>query len=237
MSSVKQVQSVLNACAVVEAIAAHQPIGVTELARVTGLDKSGVHRIAVTLQQARWLQPTPDARWQLAPAFGRLARRASRDSLLGVIGPTLEALRDDTGETILLAVADGARLVVEAVLESPHPVRMSTRVGAELPMVGSAAARAIAAHLPADERAALRVAHPELDGDRALEAVRRRGWAANEGEVVHDASAVASPVLSADGYPLAAVVVCGPTTRFSAARLKELGELVGATVARGSGRA
>jgi IclR family transcriptional regulator, acetate operon repressor len=230
VSSVKQVQSIRKACAVVEAVAVHHSIGVSELARVTGLDKSAVHRIAVTLHQAGWFQPTPGGRWQLTNAFGRVARSVDGDRLLTAMRPALEELRDETGETVLLVTPDRERLVVQAVVESPNAVRMSSRVGAELPVTGSAAARAIAAHLPADELASLRSAHAGLDGDRALETVRRRGWAVNDGEVFDGARAVAAPVLAPDGYPLAAVVVCGPTSRIPAPRLADLGERTAAVV-------
>ena len=52
MTSVKEIKSVRNVCAVLEAVAQHQPIGVSDLARITGIDKSGAHRLAVTLSGA-----------------------------------------------------------------------------------------------------------------------------------------------------------------------------------------
>ena len=125
MSSVKQVQSIRNACTVVEAVAARHSIGVSELARVTGLDKSAVHRIAVTLHQAGWFQPAPGGRWQLTAAFGRVARSVDGGRLLSSMRPVLEELRDETSETVLLVTSDRQRFVVQAVVESPNAVRMS----------------------------------------------------------------------------------------------------------------
>ncbi|MFB4314745.1 IclR family transcriptional regulator [Actinomadura sp. 21ATH] len=233
MSTVKQVRSVRNACALVEAIAAGQPVGVSELARRTGLDKSAAHRIAVTLHEAGWIRPAagPATRWELAPAFVGLARAGGAASLAAAARPLMERLRDDSGETVLLAVRDGDRLVVAEAVESRRPVRLSMAPGADMPVPGSAAARAIAAHLPAGEVARLRAVHPGFDGDAALERVRGRGWSTNDEEVQEGARAVSAALLGRDGYPLGALVVCGPSDRMPPARMRECGELAAAAAA------
>jgi IclR family acetate operon transcriptional repressor len=96
-------------------------------------------------------------------------------------------------------------------------------VGGELPVPGSAAARAIAAHLPPADLVRLRQAHPAFDDDRALAAVRRRGWGANDREVHEGVRAVAAPLVADDGYPVGAVVVCGPTTRVTPSVMRRHG--------------
>jgi IclR family acetate operon transcriptional repressor len=226
VSSVKEIRSVRNACALVETVAERQPLGVSELARLTGVEKSAAHRLAVTLHRAGWLDQTSDGRWQIAAALGRLARPAATAALAATMRPRMEALRDDTGETVMLVAIDQARLIVHEVVESRHALRISAPVGSELPLLRSSAARAIAAHLPREELAALRRAHPTFDSDPALAAVRRRGWAANDREIVADARVVGAAILARDGYPLAALIVCGPTSRVTLARMKRYGELV-----------
>lgn len=230
MSSVKEIQAVRNACTVVDAIAALQPVGVSELARSTGLDKSGVHRTAVTLHAAGWIRPVggPTTRWELSPSFAALARRGGTATLAGSVRPAMERLRDDTGETVLLAVLDGDRLVVAEAVESRQPVRLTSAVGTELPVPGSAAARAIAAHLPASEVSRLRAVHDGFDDDdRSLGVVRRRGWSTNDREVDEDVRAVAAPLVT-DGYPLGALIVCGPASRMTPTRMRRCGRLAAA---------
>jgi IclR family acetate operon transcriptional repressor len=226
MSSVKEIRSVRNACVLVETVAARQPLGVSELARLTGIEKSAAHRLAVTLQRAGWLDATGDGRWQIAAALGRLTRSATAAALTATLRPRMEELRDRTGETVMLVAIDHARLMVHEVVESRHALRISAPVGSELPLLRSSAARAIAAHLPPDELAALRRAHPALDADPALAAVRRRGWAMNDREIVPDARVVGAAILAPDRYPLAALIVCGPASRITAARMRQYGVLV-----------
>jgi IclR family acetate operon transcriptional repressor len=241
MTTVKEIRAVRNACEVVDAIAAHQPVGVSELARETGLDKSAVHRIAVTLHGAGWIRPArgPSTRWELSPTFAALARQSDAAQLAASVRTTMERLRDETDESVLLAVLDSDRLFVAEVVESRQPVRLSQAVGAELPLSGSAAGRAIAAHLPADDRASLRHRHPTFADDQELAQVRRRGWAANDGEVAEDVRAVAAPILGFDGLPRGAFVVCGPAARLTPSRMSRAGRLAadaGRTIALGEDR-
>jgi IclR family acetate operon transcriptional repressor len=227
VSAVKEVRSVANACAVVDAIAAAQPVGVSELARLTGLDKSATQRILITLHSAGWLRPAAGAsiRWELSSTFARLAR-ASGTSLAATMRPVMERLRDDTDETVLLAVLDGDRLVVEEAVESLQPVRMATTIGATLPIAGSASARVLAAHMRPEELAEFRSRHLGFNADkRALAAVRRRGWASNEGETNRGVFAVAAAVLSDVGEPLGALVVSGPGSRMGPTRMRHHGRL------------
>jgi IclR family transcriptional regulator, acetate operon repressor len=232
MTTVKEIRSVQNACAVIDVVADRQPIGVSELARLTGIDKSAVHRIAMTLHGSGWLTRAtgPTTRWQLAPPLLRLARLAA-DGLGASVRPVLERLRDETGETAMLAVLEGTRLVVREVAESRQALRMSSRPGADLPIGGSAAARIIAGYLPARHLADLRAAHPDLDDDRALAVARRRGYATNDREVTEDVRAVAAALLMGDGTAAGAIVVCGPSTRITAQRMRRLGITVSAAAA------
>jgi IclR family acetate operon transcriptional repressor len=230
MSSVKEIQSVHNACAVIEAIAGHQPVGVSELGRLTGIDKSAVHRLAVTLQHAGWLDATDDGRWRVSAELVRFVRIAASDALVVSMHRRLEQLRDDTGETVMLVALERAKLVVLDVVDSRHNLRITAPVGSELPLLHSSASRAIAAHLPTDELAALRRAHPRFDDDQALATVRRRGWAINDREIVDDARVVGAALLGSDGYPLAAVIICAPASRVSLTRINEMGQLAAKAV-------
>src|SRR5262249_3964736 len=111
MSSVKEIQSVRNACRVLEAIARTQPVGVSEVARSSGIDKSAAHRLAITLHAAGWLDRTEDGRWRIAPTLISMIRESGTVSLLDSVRPLLEAARDDTGETAMLVIPEAGRLM------------------------------------------------------------------------------------------------------------------------------
>jgi IclR family acetate operon transcriptional repressor len=225
VSTVKEVQSVRNACVIIEAISAQQPVGVSELARRTGIDKSAAQRITVTLHRAGWLHRTGEGRWQIAPALRLLVDCSGAGTLVSMFRPVIERLRDDTGETAMLVAIEDGRLIVLDVAESRHNLRITAPVGSELPLPHSSAARAIGAHLPPDDLAALRILDPSLDAG-VLAEIRRRGWAINDREIVPDARVVGSAVLSSAAYPLAAVIVCAPTSRIDLEHMSRIGDLV-----------
>jgi len=58
------------------------------------------------------------------------------------------------------------------------------------------------------------------------ELIRRRGYATSIDELEVGLSALAAPVLGADGTALAALSISGPTTRLTADRIEELAPLL-----------
>ena len=59
-----------------------------------------------------------------------------------------------------------------------------------------------------------------------LDETRRRGFAISEQEYEKDINAVAAPILSADGYPIAAIAIVGPSFRLPRERLVVLGHTI-----------
>lgn len=231
VTSVKENQSVRNACLLLEAIASAQPVGVSELARRTGIEKSAAHRLAVTLHRAGWLSRTSEGRWRIAPSLATLFARAGVTSLVDAVHPALEHLRDETGETAMLVTVEGGKLVVLDVAESPHALRVTAPVGSELPIRNSSALRAIAAHSTVAELEQLRRVDPGLD-DSTLTEARRRGWAINDREITPDTCVAGAAILARDGSPLGAVITCAPSSRVDAQALQTIGARVAEAVAR-----
>ena len=65
--TVKRSRSGSRVLAVLEAIARHQPVGVSTLARELATDKSAVQRAIMTLADSGWIHPAARSptRWQL----------------------------------------------------------------------------------------------------------------------------------------------------------------------------
>jgi DNA-binding IclR family transcriptional regulator len=120
--------------------------------------------------------------------------------------PALEALRDDTGESVQLYVRDGDRRVCALSLESPHGLRTIVPLGASLPLDRGSAGRVL------------------LDDP----ASRRRGWAESVEEREPGVASVSAPVFDAAGSVLAAVSVSGPIPRTSRSPGRRYGARVAA---------
>jgi IclR family acetate operon transcriptional repressor len=245
------VQSVVNALRVLEAVAAAQPVGVSELARTVGLPKTSVQRAARTLHHAGWIQPlgTEPTRWALTTHMLDLSLHAYGEyQLRDLAHPAMQHIRDHTGETVHLIVMDHEHddgVVVHRV-DSDQSVRAFVKVGSRSPLHATASGKAmlsrmtereveriLGAGLPAYTR------HTTTDPEalrRELRVFREQGYAVNEGGWRHEVASVSSPIMRADGLPLGAVTISIPFSRFDAARVPDFGALVTAA-ARGLGAA
>lgn len=246
---------VITAMRVLESVSKLQPVGVSAVARATGVPKSTVQRCLVSLREAGWIRAaTGDAhRWVLTSRALAVGLRGSAEQGLREAAVTvMQHVRDETRETVHLSGfgaehlpasdTEPAALVVIDRLDSPEPVRTWVRLGTRVPLHASCSGRAVLAHLPAHEVDALLVEPLErfsgqtITGRTQLAAelrtVRERGWAVADQSWRAGVGAVAAAVLDAGGRPVGALAISVPQQRFDAARAEALGPLAAAAAAR-----
>jgi IclR family acetate operon transcriptional repressor len=232
-------KSVLVALRVMEEIAAHQPIGVSDLARLLGLSKTTTHRALLTLAEAGWIEATGDRRslWSLSVRALTVGGRAvdSMRGLRGVAVPVMEDLRRSTGETIHLLVPERTHVVLIERLDGIKAVRVFNPVGGRASIFRTSAGKAILSKLPAVELAPyieILRSRAELGAQDAdeflaeLDLVRRRGFALNLGSNQPDVHAVAAAIVDTNGVPLAGVTVSAPPERLTEAMCVRFAPLV-----------
>lgn len=227
--SVKTLGTLARGLRVVEAIAEHQPIGLTELSRALDEDKSALQRTLATLHYAGWIRPLPDSppRWEVSTKPLIVAGRALASSPLPARARALlGSLRDATGETAHLAILDGATIAVVDVAEGKQIVRTTLQVGQVHPVETSAAGRAICARLTPDGRTGLAAEPAALLADDDYAEIRSRGWSLCEGAVQPGSTSIAAAVTDSMGNPVGAVIVSGPDTRLTPDRYVGIGALV-----------
>lgn len=208
-------------------------LGVSELSRRLGLATSTVHRMLATLAAERFVERAPGG-YRLGIALFELgASVGSHLDLHEAAMPVMATLRHTTGETVQLAVLDGMESVYIDRLESPHTVRIFSRVGTRLPATTTSTGKSLLAAL-APEELDLRLAHwvprrhtPFTIVDEAvlrtrLREVAERGWAENREESRVGVVSVGAPVCGADGTVIAALSVAAPTDRAAAPALRRI---------------
>jgi DNA-binding IclR family transcriptional regulator len=116
------------------------------LSERTGLVKSTIMRLAVSLEAQGYLARTPDGAYRLDAELLRLGS-LYRDAfgLEAHVLPVLEALVAATGETAGFYVRHGERRLCLFRVDSPHLLRMHVRPGETLPMDDSATAQVLRA--------------------------------------------------------------------------------------------
>lgn len=207
-------------------------ISVSALAQKLGVAKSTIHRLAVTLVSEGLLEQNPDnQRYRLGLglfALGTLVRR--RMDISTEARPYLFALREKTGETILLGVPSDTEIMYVYNLESPQALRMRSDIGIRRPGLSTAVGRAIFAFAPAEiverllaepvmARTSRTITNPGILRATLAE-VREQGYAIEDEESEAGIRAIAAPVRRAGGFVVGAIGIAGPSQRLSLDALK-----------------
>jgi DNA-binding IclR family transcriptional regulator len=210
-------------------------LGISEIARATGLATSTTHRLLSALQHNRLVRQTAHRRYALGPLFGQLARvDIGTTSLCDLaLGPMRE-LRDLTDETVGLheLLPSGERTVVEQV-ESRQPLRRTyTELGEPIPLPYGAPGKAMLAFIPyaARERAltgpleqvtSVTITDPDVLR-KQLGRIREKGYALSFAERTPGIRTVAAPIFGHADRVVGCLSLSGPETRMPRQRMDEL---------------
>jgi IclR family transcriptional regulator, acetate operon repressor len=230
--AVKRSQSASRVLAVLERIARDQPIGVSELARQLDVDKSAVQRAIMTLADDGWIRATPGSptRWQPTAHILAVAHMAlGSNDLRHRARSALEALRDKSGESVLLTVPDIGRFVVIDVVESRQLLRTVPSIGMAVPVRGSATSRAILPHMSLEQQIGLLGGEPSAALLQDFAETLARGYSVSRGDVIEGSTNIAASILEVDGRPIGAVVVSAPSDRLTVADQPRIGAIVAET--------
>lgn len=216
-----------------------ETLGISELAQLLNEHKSVVHRTLSTLESCGFLEQLPEnRRYRLGLAlleYGTLV--AERLEVRTVGRPVLAQLARQTGETALLTVFSGDECLCVDKCDAEQPVKIALQVGHRTPLHAGASAKAILAHLPADEirqlldRTVLRAYTQNTLTQREqlqeeLDTIARQGYAVGRGEMDAVLRSVAAPVFNHEVRVIGSVGIAGLRDRFGPTRLPFLAEQV-----------
>lgn len=202
-------------------------MGVTELATALDMDKAIVHRILKTLEEAKLVQQDASTkRYCLGIGFVQMGGRfLDQLGLPALAHPHLLQLWERCNESVHLCVQSGLQTVLLRVYESRQGVRVSASVGDQAHLHATATGKVFLAYGPADlvDRAisaGLAQCQPNTINSAArlrkeLSLVRQQGFATDIEESDQNYSAIAVPVMGAEGQCTAAVAVAMPVGRMS----------------------
>src|SRR5580765_6173288 len=147
-------QSLERGLAILSAFRSGKPLlGVSDLSREVGLSRSTTHRYIATLAGLGYLQQDqPTRKYRLGPRVLDLGFSAINSmDLRELAAPHLQALSDETGHTVNMAVLDGADIVyIERCRTSQRGQRdidLNLHVGSRLPAYCTSMGKVLLAHL------------------------------------------------------------------------------------------
>ena len=216
-------QSLERGLAILSAFRPDRPLlGISELGRQLGLNRSTTHRYVATLAGLGYLLQDPVTRkYRLGPRVLDLGFSAINSMELREIAtPHLQELSDATGHTVNMAILDGDDIVYIERVRCSQPgqreIDLNLHVGSRLPAYCTSMGKVLLAHLPDAERAdvvtrvelARRGPNTVTGRDafaRELTRVRSAGMAVNNEELAYGLRSIAVPVRSQGGEATAAI--------------------------------
>lgn len=223
----ERVKSASRVLDLIEVVAAHEAgLSFPAMLQLTRIPKSSLHALLGVLTARGWLDHDPSSRlytlgvkvWEHGQAY-----RKGRD-LLREARPVMDAIAAATNETVQLARLDGTENVYLAKVDSTHPLRLQSEVGARLSAHATGLGKALLACLP-DEAVRARFADrplPRMTPNtivtldaliQELHRIRRWGFAVDDQEYTPGLFCVAAPIRDHRGEAAAAVSVSVPLLR------------------------
>jgi DNA-binding IclR family transcriptional regulator len=233
----RNIQSIERAAAILRLLSGRtRRLGVVDLAGELGLPKGTVHGLLRTLQHVGFVEQDEETgKYQLGAALLHMGSSYLDGNELRTRALNWsDSLAARTHESVRIGTLhEGQVLIVHHVFR-PDDSLQTLDVGALLPAHASALGKILLADHPyvAGElaRNGLEAFTPatitEADAlERELERVRKRGWAADIGELVNGEVSCAAPIIDRRGVTVGAMGVSGPPDRLLAAR-QPRGDLV-----------
>ena len=232
-------QSVIRAVRILKAVSrAKEEVSLVELCSELGLSKPTVHRIlSALISEELVVQDAASRSFRIGPeAIALGAHSVYRPDLRSLARPFLESLAAEAGETATLEVPIRDEMLILDEVEGRHIIGARTEVGARWPTHATSTGKAVLAGLPPDELES-RLENPRArltpntitdtnDLRKALNGIRKKGYAVAVGELQPDFSAVGAAVRDSTGAVVASLSIGGPSERLPRKRLRELGILV-----------
>jgi DNA-binding IclR family transcriptional regulator len=217
------------------------PASLEQAANRIGVHKSTALRLLRTLEEHGFVHRQADHRYRLGGRLLSLAHSALEGiDVRQVCAPYLASLSERYGHTVHLVVLEGPDVLHLDKVEARYPTDArswlgpASGIGRRAPAAATAAGRVLLADLSEDQLAPLladtdfpartpRALRSAAELRAELAAVRRQGWALDQGEHEEAVNSLAAPIKDSEGKAIAACAISAPV---AAAPVGELSRLL-----------
>jgi DNA-binding IclR family transcriptional regulator len=214
------------------------------LAARLGTPRSTTHRLLNSLVIARYLHHVPHKGYLLGPKLIQLGMRAlEQRPLVALAHPHLEALAEQTADTIHLGVVDGLEVFYLDKIPNVRGLEMRSRVGHRMPIASTGVGKALMIGLPRSQwrdlyehAKAIGMGNPDKpklppwpDYERLMLAYAEQGWVYDREENEIGIRCVGVPIFDIRNQVVAAVSVASAVPYMPEIRMAQLGPIVRAT--------
>src|ERR1700685_1272486 len=232
-----QLHSLDRAVAVLEMLGeSDTALSLAEVCQRLRLHKSTAHRSLMVLERSALIERTPENRYRLGLELYELGDGAVEQvDLRTRVHPYCRRLAALVGETVHLSVLQKASIVYLDKVEPNRRVCVSSKTGTSNPVYCTSMGKAMLAFQPPEvidqivsKIRFVRYTPKTLTSReallKALERVRRRGYAIGDQEIEVGVRCIGAPIFDEKRRAIAAVSVSGPASRITAPTMPEIAE-------------
>lgn len=199
-------------------------LGLSELARLSGMNKSKVYRLLCTLENRHFVQknesPVTYHLGHQLLSLGNCARQ--QIDYIQVAEIEAEQLRQRFDENIQLRIRDNDEVLQVLHKPSGQSLQVHSEAGNRRALGSGASGRVLLAYSPLDVQSHFTTKNPSLS--QTLTDIHSRGFAITRGELTAGIGAIAAPIFTQNGDCIAALSISLPLSRFSDEKEKEMTE-------------
>jgi DNA-binding IclR family transcriptional regulator len=227
-------KALVKGIAIINSLAAHKDgMRLTDLVAQIDLPRGTVVRLLNVMIDAHLIRHSDDGRYRLGPqcaVWG--ADFLSTLELREVAADVMTRLVEISNETCHLGVRDGDSVLYIHKVESPHSLRMVSRVGGKNPLHCTGVGKALLAFIspddldeycsrPLERRTANTIVAPEILRAE-LQRIRDRGYAVDDVENEIGVRCISAPIFDHSGDLAGSISLAGPTMRMTWERIEQL---------------
>ncbi|MDC7222878.1 MAG: IclR family transcriptional regulator C-terminal domain-containing protein [Spirochaetales bacterium] len=229
------IKAVLRTFTLLECISQNPTMGISELARETGIAKATVFRFLQTLKDLGYVQPLAgDEGFLLTMKLFQLGSSALEyQDLIKMARPFLERLSDFSHETVHLAIRDEAKIIYLDKIDSHFSLQMRSAVGRTAPLHCTGIGKVLSAWEPTERLDSIMANYDwtpytentltnRKDFLAEMARIRQAGYAEDREEHEERIYCIAVPIRSHTGSIVAGLSVSQPLFRIDEEKKQSL---------------
>lgn len=207
----KGVQSVDRAFEILKAFErSEKSLGVTDIARITGMAPSQVHHYLVSLTRVESIRQRPDGTYELGTFTLQLGLSALRRlEPVECAVQAARAFRDTHGGATFIALWGSHGATIIRYFEGIQPLTVEVRAGLVMPLLTSATGHVFLTWLNDNVTSKLLPQQTEFDLDAIRTNTREAGLGRVQGTLLPRISALSAPIFDADGHLAFSITTLG----------------------------
>jgi IclR family acetate operon transcriptional repressor len=239
MQQSSSIQALDRALDVLEALAGHEGITLTELADYLDQSAATMHRVLATLELRHYVESNPERQeWFVGPEAFRLGSAfLRRTNIVERSRPVMRDLMVRTGETSNLGIERDGDVLFVSQVETHETIRAFFPPGTRSPLHASGIGKALLSTFDQERFGAFiknakftrftdkTLTSPEQLRD-AVDQIRQRGYSLDDEERTIGMRCVAASIVNSYGEAVAGISISGPTIRMPDTKVREIGKWV-----------